>query len=262
QYSPDSVAGADGEIDPSEVTFPGCPCRSSSCAAPECPCLRRGHNYSGPRLRLAEQQQQQQQLFSRPIFECNSLCGCGESCQNRLVQRGLRLRLQVFRTPRKGWGVRALEPIPCGSFVCEYAGEVLGSAEARRRSQAQAPEEPNYILAVREHLHDGRVLETFVDPSRVGNVGRFLNHSCQPNLFMVPVRVDSMVPRMALFAAADISAGEELCYDYSGRFHNLPAASREHKPLEEENSLRKPCYCGSSTCASFLPWDSSLFSTP
>ncbi|NXS25012.1 SETMR methyltransferase, partial [Mystacornis crossleyi] len=260
QYSPDSVAGADGEIDPTEVTFPGCSCRRSSCAVPRCPCLRRGENYSSSlRLRLAEQPEQR---FSRPVFECNSLCRCGDGCQNRLVQRGLRLRLQVFRTERKGWGVRALEPIPGGSFVCEYAGEVLGSAEAHRRMRAQTAQEPNYIIAVREHLHDGRVMETFVDPTYVGNVGRFLNHSCEPNLFMVPVRVDSMVPKLALFAAADISAGEELSYDYSGRFRNLPGTSREHEPLEEENRLRKPCYCGSSMCASFLPWDSSLFSTP
>ncbi|NXA87929.1 SETMR methyltransferase, partial [Melanocharis versteri] len=259
QYSPDSVAGADGELDPTEITFPGCSCRRSSCELPECPCLSRGQNYSSLGLVLAEQQEQP---FSRPVFECNSLCRCGERCQNRLVQRGLQLRLQVFRTARKGWGVRALQPIRGGSFVCEYAGEVLGFAEARRRIQAQAPQQPNYILAVREHLHDGRVMETFVDPTRVGNVGRFLNHSCEPNLFMVPVRVDSMVPRLALFAAADISAGEELSYDYSGRFHNSPGASRENKPPEEENSLRKPCYCGSRNCASFLPWDSSLFSSP
>lgn len=259
QYSPESVAGADGELEPSEVTFPGCPCRRSSCKPPECPCLARGLSYSGLCLRLPEQQEQP---FSRPVFECNSLCCCGESCQNRLVQRGLQLRLQVFRTQRKGWGVRALEPIPRGSFVCEYAGEVLGFAEAQRRIRAQAPEEPNYIIAVREHLHDGRVMETFVDPTRIGNVGRFLNHSCEPNLLMVPVRVDSMVPKLALFAATDIPAGEELSYDYSGRFQNVARASREHEPLEEDNSLRKPCYCGSPTCASFLPWDSSLFSTP
>uniref|UniRef100_A0A8C5UFA6 SET domain-containing protein n=1 Tax=Malurus cyaneus samueli TaxID=2593467 RepID=A0A8C5UFA6_9PASS len=129
--------------------------------------------------------------------------------------------------------------IPRGSFVCEYAGEVLGFAEARRRILAQTPQDTNYIIAVREHLHDGRVMETFVDPTRIGNVGRFLNHSCEPNLFMVPVRVDSMVPKLALFAATDINAGEELSYDYSGRFHNLPEISREQKPLEEENSLRK-----------------------
>ncbi|NWI90559.1 SETMR methyltransferase, partial [Pitta sordida] len=257
QYSPESVAGADGHTDPAEITLPGCSCSSSSCAAPGCSCLCRGHNYSGQRLRDT-----QQGRFSRPVFECNALCGCGEPCPNRLVQRGLRLRLQVFPSPGKGWGVRALEPVPRGRFVCEYAGEVLGREEARRRMEAQSPQDSNYILALREHLHDGRVLETFVDPTRVGNVGRFLNHSCQPNLLMVPVRVHSVVPRLALFAATDIPAGEELCYDYSGRFRNSPGTGSEHKPLEENRGPRKPCYCGSPSCASVLPWDSSLFSTP
>ncbi|NXA06097.1 SETMR methyltransferase, partial [Sapayoa aenigma] len=257
QYSADSVAGADGEVDPTEITLPGCSCGTSSCVAAACPCLCRGDNYSGSRLLATERGG-----FSRPVFECGALCRCSDSCRNRVVQRGLRLRLQVFRARGKGWGLRALEPVPRGGFVCEYAGEVLGRAEARRRMEAQGPEDPNYILALREHLHDGRVLETFVDPTRVGNVGRFLNHSCEPNLVMVPVRVHSVVPRLALFAAADIPAGEELCYDYSGRFHNSPGTSREHKPSEENKGPRKPCYCGSRTCASFLPWDSSLFSTP
>ncbi|NWI66258.1 SETMR methyltransferase, partial [Todus mexicanus] len=258
QYSPDNVAGADGDIDPTEITFPGCSCLTSSCAVDTCSCLRRGENYSGLCLRLPADEEE----FARPVFECNALCRCGESCQNRVVQRGVQLRLEVFKTEKKGWGVRALEPIARGRFVCEYAGEVLGFEEARRRIEAQTAKDSNYILAVREHLHGGRTVETFVDPTHIGNVGRFLNHSCEPNLIMVPVRVDSMVPRLALFAAADISAGEELTYDYSGRFRNLPVTNREQNSSEEENALRKPCYCGSRACASFLPWDSSLFSTP
>ncbi|XP_054035961.1 histone-lysine N-methyltransferase SETMAR [Dryobates pubescens] len=258
QYSPDNVAGADGEVDPTEITFPGCSCLTSSCLPAACSCLRHGDNYSDSRLRAAEREEG----YTRPVFECNAMCQCGEACQNRLVQRGLQLRLEVFKTERKGWGLRTLEPIAQGSFVCEYAGEVLGFREACRRVQAQAPEDSNYIIVVREHLHSGGVLETFVDPSHVGNVGRFLNHSCDPNLFMVPVRVDSMVPRLALFAATEIAAGEELSYDYSGRFHNLPPSDREQKPPGEAAGLRKPCYCGSPACASFLPWDSSLFSTP
>lgn len=32
----------------------------------------------------------------------------------------LRMRLQVFRTERMGWGVRALQDISEGTFVCEY----------------------------------------------------------------------------------------------------------------------------------------------
>ncbi|NWZ25248.1 SETMR methyltransferase, partial [Asarcornis scutulata] len=257
QYSPDNVPGADGDVDPTEITFPGCSCLTSSCVAPVCSCLRQGENYDNLCLRAADNEE-----YARPIFECNALCRCGESCQNRVVQRGLQLRLEVFKTAKKGWGLRTLEFIAKGRFVCEYAGEVLGFNEAHRRTQAQTPQDSNYIIAVREHLHSGQVMETFVDPTYIGNVGRFLNHSCEPNLFMVPVRVDSMVPKLALFAARDIAAGEELCYDYSGRFCNSPLTNREQQTSEEDNRLRKPCYCGSRTCASFLPWDGSLFSTP
>uniref|UniRef100_A0A8B9V0C3 Histone-lysine N-methyltransferase SETMAR n=2 Tax=Anas TaxID=8835 RepID=A0A8B9V0C3_9AVES len=257
QYSPDNVPGADGDVDPTEITFPGCSCLTSSCMAPVCSCLHRGENYDNLHLRAADNEE-----YARPIFECNALCRCGESCQNRVVQRGLQLRLEVFKTAKKGWGLRTLEFIAKGRFVCEYAGEVLGFNEACRRIQAQKPQDSNYIIAVREHLHSGQVMETFVDPTYIGNVGRFLNHSCEPNLFMVPVRVDSMVPKLALFAARDIAAGEELSYDYSGRFCNSPLTSREQQTSEEDNRVRKPCYCGSRACASFLPWDGSLFSTP
>ncbi|NXA33433.1 SETMR methyltransferase, partial [Eudromia elegans] len=255
QYSPDNVAGADGAVDPTEITLPGCSCRT--CVAPACSCLRHGRNYSRSCIGATADEAG----FARPVFECNTLCGCGEACHNRLVQRGLQFRLEVFKTARKGWGLRTLEFIPRGRFVCEYAGEVLGFNEARRRIQAQTPEDSNYIIAVREHLHNGQVMETFVDPTYIGNVGRFLNHSCEPNLFMVPVRVDSMVPKLALFAATDISAGEELSYDYSGRFHNIPVTERVPQTSEEDNIPKKPCYCGARACASFLPWDSSLFST-
>ncbi|XP_005149542.2 histone-lysine N-methyltransferase SETMAR [Melopsittacus undulatus] len=258
QYSPDNVAGADGDIDPTEITFPGCSCHTSSCVVHVCSCLCRGANYNSLCLRPTEEEEE----YARPVFECNAMCHCGESCSNRVVQRGLQFRLEVFKTEKKGWGLRTLDFIAKGRFVCEYAGEVLGFNEACRRIQAQTSKDSNYIIAVREHLHNGEIMETFVDPRYIGNVGRFLNHSCEPNLFMVPVRVDSMVPRLALFAATDISAGEELSFDYSGRVYNLPVTDEEQKSLEEDSRLRKPCYCGSRTCASFLPWDSSLFSTP
>uniref|UniRef100_A0A8C8RUK2 SET domain-containing protein n=1 Tax=Pelusios castaneus TaxID=367368 RepID=A0A8C8RUK2_9SAUR len=141
---------------------------------------------------------------------------------------------------RHGWGLRPLESIPKGRFVCEYAGEVLGFSEACRRIQAQTPQDSNYIIAVREHLYDGQIMETFVDPMYIGNVGRFLNHSCEPNLFMVPIRINSLVPKLAFFAAADISAGEELSYDYSGRFHNLPIGKRGEILFSESQEISAP----------------------
>ncbi|XP_019522678.1 PREDICTED: histone-lysine N-methyltransferase SETMAR-like isoform X2 [Hipposideros armiger] len=256
QYTPDHVAGPGADTDPALITLPGCSCRRARCRPGTCACLRRGDSYDeGSRLRLVLTASAARR--APPVFECNALCRCGDLCGNRVVQRGLQLRLQVFRTEKKGWGLRALERVPKGHFVCEYAGEVLGAAEARRRIQAQTVRDPNYIIAVREHVRDARVLETFVDPARVGNVGRFLNHSCAPNLLMVPVRADSMVPRLALFAARDILPGEELSYDYSGRFLNRMDSEDQEQP--DDAKPRKPCYCGAQSCAAFLPYDSSLY---
>lgn len=153
--------------------------------------------------------------------------------------------------------------------MCEYAGEVISFEEARRRQLSQRPEENNYIIAVREHAGTGSITETFVDPAQVGNVGRFLNHSCMPNLFMVPVRVHSVIPRLALFAGRDIEAQEELTFDYSGGYSNQRPA--EPVPMQSDATTRacgtdstgfqrKACRCGSHNCMQFLPLDLSIIS--
>ncbi|XP_063135989.1 histone-lysine N-methyltransferase SUV39H1 isoform X1 [Rattus norvegicus] len=62
----------------------------------------------------------------QPIYECNSRCCCGYDCPNRVVQKGIRYNLCIFRTDDgRGWGVRTLEKIRKNSFVMEYVGEVL-----------------------------------------------------------------------------------------------------------------------------------------
>uniref|UniRef100_A0A4W3GE12 SET domain and mariner transposase fusion gene n=1 Tax=Callorhinchus milii TaxID=7868 RepID=A0A4W3GE12_CALMI len=268
QYTPENVAGAGAELDPAEVTLPGCDCLAPSCARASCACLQRhGAAYDeGGRLTVTAAGAGPSPA---PVFECHVMCRCGETCANRVVQRGSAWPLEVFKTPGKGWGLRSAAPIRRGCFVCEYAGEVLGHAEASARVRAQAPGDANYVIAVREHLSGGRTLQTFVDPSRVGNAGRYLNHSCRPNLYMVPVRVGGWHPRLALFAARDIPARQELCYDYSGRFNNdrdadtdadaaraglSPGESRPPSPAD-----RKPCLCGSEDCSGFLPFDPSLY---
>ncbi|KAM9654721.1 histone-lysine N-methyltransferase SETMAR isoform 3-T3 [Morphnus guianensis] len=90
QYSPDNVAGPDGDIDPTEISFPGCSCLTSSCMVHTCSCLRLGENYNSLCLRPTGEEEE----YTRPVFECNAMCQCGESCQNRVVQRGLQLRLE------------------------------------------------------------------------------------------------------------------------------------------------------------------------
>ncbi|MCP4486209.1 MAG: SET domain-containing protein [Gammaproteobacteria bacterium] len=72
------------------------------------------------------------------IYECNSGCGCasdGGRCPNRVVQFGRVVRLAIFRTFSTGWGLKTLEPIPMGTFVCILVGEMIPYWEVLRRSR-------------------------------------------------------------------------------------------------------------------------------
>ncbi|CAH8519243.1 unnamed protein product [Schistosoma turkestanicum] len=64
------------------------------------------------------------------VYECNANCRCDRRCSNRVVQQGLWVKLQVFKTARKGWGIRALNAIPKGTFICTYAGAIYDEAMA------------------------------------------------------------------------------------------------------------------------------------
>jgi Pre-SET motif len=80
------------------------------------------------------------------VIECNSRCRCSRSCPNRVVERGRRMPLELFKTANKGWGtssqnsshvqgVRTCRTLPKGMFICRYIGEVITDAEAERRGQ-------------------------------------------------------------------------------------------------------------------------------
>lgn len=199
------------------------------------------------------------------MFECNSRCACAGSCLNRVVQKGQQLKLQVFKTKHKGWGLRTLEIIKKFTFVCEYAGELISIQEAKKRALALTHETGNYLIVLREHSSNNQILRTHVDAHFHGNASRFINHSCSPNLVMVPVRVDSIVPKLALFAARNIDIGEELSFDYSGEF-SVWSSSKKTGECEGVEVLRafgkepKSCACGSQNCRGLLPFDSSLYS--
>lgn len=57
-------------------------------------------------------------------------CKCSNHCLNKVVQHPLRLKLQLFKTARRGWGVRTLHDMPRGGFICVYVGHMLNEAKA------------------------------------------------------------------------------------------------------------------------------------
>ncbi|KAK6643619.1 hypothetical protein RUM43_005129 [Polyplax serrata] len=293
------------------------------------------------------------------IYECNQRCKCGPTCLNRVAQHPLQLNLQVFRTLRKGWGLRTLNDIPQGGFICIYAGrlhteqsanddgrmygdeylaeldyiEVVERFKEGYESEVVEPEgdkeswnnhneedsddcqdeqdeldesqmsnddtdyvpqgltklpktsnvvntrgrnkkieeksesegekdkddevegdketlngddddeemnkkpskftadvpveqqkEPKY-KSVREMFGDGADDCYIMDAKSSGNIGRYLNHSCQPNVFVQNVFVDThdvRFPWVAFFALTFIKAGTELTWDYNYDVGSVP----------------------------------------
>lgn len=91
------------------------------------------------------------------IYECNSRCKCKQTCLNRVAQHPLQLKLQVFKTLRRGWGIRALNDVPKGAFLCVYAGNLLTDATANLDGLNEGDEylaELDYIEVV-EQMKEG-----------------------------------------------------------------------------------------------------------
>ncbi|KAL2552094.1 Histone-lysine N-methyltransferase SUVR5 [Forsythia ovata] len=175
------------------------------------------------------------------VYECNQRCCCSKTCQNRVLQNGVQLKLEIFKTEKKGWAVRAREAILRGSFVCEYIGEVIDVQEANERRNRYDKESCRYFYEIDAHINDvSRLIEGqvpyVIDATNYGNISRFINHSCLPNLVNHQVLVESMdshLARIGLYASRDIAVGEELTYDF--RYKLLPGEGC-------------PCLCGSSNC--------------
>lgn len=138
------------------------------------------------------------------IYECSEFCSCPSSCQNRLVQFGPRkdLKIEDYSHFGKQYGLKTLRAIPKGAFICEYAGEVLCKEEATIRWQTNDENgKMNYIICLNERpigKESSEAIRTFIDPTRIGNIGRYLNHSCDPNCEIISVRVDGLIPKLGI----------------------------------------------------------------
>ncbi|KAG7480473.1 hypothetical protein MATL_G00056510 [Megalops atlanticus] len=225
KYVPRNCLTCPVNIDRNITHLQYCTCKDD-CASTSCMCgqlsLRCWYDKDGRLLR--------EFCWEDPplLFECNHACSCWRTCRNRVVQNGPRVRLQVFRTRNMGWGVRTLQNIPQGTFVCEYVGEIISDAEADIR------ENDSYLFNL-----DNKVGDVYcIDARFYGNISRFINHMCEPNLLPVQVftsHQDLRFPHVAFFACRNISAGDELGFDYGDHFWEI-------------KSKHFSCRCGSPKC--------------
>lgn len=201
------------------------------------------------------------------IHECGPMCRCFPTCKNRVSQTGLKQHMEVFRTKGRGWGLRTLDPIRAGTFICEYAGEVINRAKVYQNVEGDNDEyvfdtsriyEPfkwNYEPSLLEDVSSNVCSEDYTIPSpliisakNVGNIARFMNHSCSPNVFWQPVLYaenNQSFIHIAFFALRHIPPMGELTYDY-GITH------AGHAGGSSALRRRKKCLCGSAKCRGFF----------
>ncbi|KAE8713262.1 Histone-lysine N-methyltransferase, H3 lysine-9 specific SUVH3 [Hibiscus syriacus] len=196
------------------------------------------------------------------IYECGSSCPCFRNCKNRVSQTGFKVRFEVFKTRDRGWGLRSWDPIRAGTFLCVYAGEVI--------ENGQDGENNDYVFDT------NRVYESFrwnhetesagegnsntseafniqfpliISSKSIGNIARFMNHSCSPNVFWQPITYEQNQEaflNIAFFTKKHIPPMTELTYDYG-----TPPLTDE-TGSNSANHGKKKCLCGSPTCRGYF----------
>ncbi len=108
------------------------------------------------------------------------------------------VRIAVKPSKIHRWGIFALEDIPRGRKIIEYAGELVSRREAKRRAETN-------------EIHCLFTLDSYwyIDGAVGGSGAEFMNHCCDPN-------VESRVVGRQVFyyAIKPIKKGQELTIDY------------------------------------------------
>lgn len=197
-----------------------------------------------------------------PVYECNPNCNCGPRCKSRLVQKGRKVPLTIFRTENRGWGVYCNEDLVQGEFIDTYLGEVITNQEADRREAVEGKDKNSYLYSLDKFIGDQQDLTEdscyVVDGEHMGGPTRFINHSCEPNVRQYTVsynKHDLRVYDLAFFAVEDIPAGTELNFDYMDNDEEeeeVVIQLREAALRDPANAGKTPCNCGARKCRGFL----------
>ena len=102
-----------------------------------------------------------------------------------------------------GWGIFAAKDFKKREFIAEYCGKV----RQRRRQDKSNSYCFEYVVAPQVPT------PYTIDAQDQGGIGRFINHSNQPNLLSALATFE-WISHVILIANEPIRMGQQLCYDY------------------------------------------------
>jgi len=148
-----------------------------------------------------------EKCINKIIFtECDENCPCGISCKNRRFQNHEYAEVYPIKTEDRGWGLCAGVFLPKDTFIMQYIGEIysLDSEYGQKKMNEYKDKTCTYLMGLpNNNRHE------VIDPTKNGNMARFINHSCDPNCETRKWHVKGELC-IGIFAKKDIQEDEEL----------------------------------------------------
>ncbi|KAH8080289.1 SET domain-containing protein [Cristinia sonorae] len=242
----------------------GCDCRGKcNPKNRKCACVRRQEEVMSE-CGFAYDANRTLQYHQLPIHECNAMCRCDDDCQNRVVQHGRQVAVNIQKTANKGWGIFAAQYIPAHTFLGIYSGEYVTDREGEHRGSLYNNFGRSYLFDLDFWYlkHDGEDDVKFtIDAFHAGNFTRYLNHSCDPNCKINAVYINEAnrdKPLITIFTCQNVRSGEELCFSYHGSEDEeeeeeqvRKSKKKKQKGKAKEKTLAPvyaACMCGARNC--------------
>ena len=123
------------------------------------------------------------------------------------------------------------------NFFLFFLGNDSELGKGKKDSRPDSAENKTKFISTRKYFHKDEDFYV-MDAKSIGNIGRYLNHSCNPNCFVQNCFVDThdlRFPWVSFFALSHITAGEELCWDYNYQ-------------VDQVQGKEIYCQCGAESC--------------
>ncbi|OJT15697.1 Histone-lysine N-methyltransferase, H3 lysine-36 specific [Trametes pubescens] len=163
-------------------------------------------------------------------YQYGTLGKSREALESMTFQRKQYAPIEIVKTEMKGFGLRAAENIPKDAFIYEYVGDVVSQPSFLKRMRQYAEE------GIRHFYFMMLQRDEYIDATKRGGIGRFANHSCNPNCYVAKWTVGEHV-RMGIFANRTIKQHEELTFNYN---------------VDRYGHDAQVCYCGEPNCVGFI----------